>query len=300
MTTRVVVVGAGKMGAHHARVFSHVDGARVTGVLDVRRDAAARVAELARAAMMRSEDEAIECADLVVIATPTEHHFAYAERALAAGRHVLVEKPIAATSREARVLCDLARARGVVLMAGHSERFNPVVRALALACAEDSPTRIETHRAAAAAEGELCINLAVHDIDIVAHLTRARVELASTSGDADRADIGLRAAAATARVRVERSSARVRTIHMYSARFSYDGDLVAGHLERDGVALLRAGDSSAEPLALQARAALAAIVHAPSDIASGEDGLEAVAIAEDAARRLARHVPSKPTPKPAA
>src|SRR5262249_57682334 len=66
--------------------------------------------------------------DAVVIATPTSTHYRLAHAALEQGKHVLVEKPIAADAREAAQLCTLAAERRRVLMVGHVFLFNPGVQ----------------------------------------------------------------------------------------------------------------------------------------------------------------------------
>jgi predicted dehydrogenase len=280
--TRVVVVGAGKMGAHHARVFSRATGATLAGVLDVDAHAAEKVARDHGAPVLRTFDEAIEHADLVVIATPTSLHFAQARRALAAGRAVLVEKPIASSSAEARALCD---AGGAKLFVGHSERFNAVVRALVAQTAGQDVTRIETRRMAFAPAEELCVNLAVHDIDLVALLARSIVSLASATGGADAAELGLRAGGATALACVERRAAtRGRTIVVRTTTGTFRGDMLAGSLERDGVAVPVDG---LEPLALQAESTLAALAGEPALVATAVEGANAVTVAERAASSLA-------------
>src|SRR6185295_14616865 len=60
-------------------------------------------------------------------ATPTSGHYAITKACLQAGKHVLVEKPIAVTPSEAHELVQLAKERGCCLQVGHSERFNPVM-----------------------------------------------------------------------------------------------------------------------------------------------------------------------------
>jgi len=263
---RVVVVGAGKMGAHHARVF----GAR--GVFDVDAEAAERVARASGASALRSIDEAIERAELVVVASPTALHFDHARRALEARRHVLVEKPIASTSREARALCEIARANGVRLFVGHSERFNAAVRALREACARETIMSIATHRSAAAESGDVCLNLGVHDIDLVALLARAPAAFESANGDLDDVEIALVAGAARATVRVSRSAQKVRSIRVQTTRDRFEANLLE--------------PSVPEPLALQAIAVQGAIEGLESAVATGEDGLRAVAVAEAASARI--------------
>jgi len=282
--TRVVVVGAGKMGAHHARVFSRARGATLAGVLDVDVRAAEKVARDHGAPALRTLDDAIERADLVVIATPTSLHFTQARRALVAGRAVLVEKPIAASAADARALCDVARESRSPLFVGHSERFNAVVRALFEHTARESVTHIETRRMAFAPAEELCVNLAVHDIDLVALLSRAPASLVTATGGADAAELVLRAGDADARAGVERRSAtRARTIVVRTTDATFRGDMLAGSLERDGASLDVLGG---EPLALQAESVLAALRGEPTLVATADAGADAVAVAERAASSL--------------
>jgi predicted dehydrogenase len=283
--TRVVVVGAGKMGAHHARVFSRARGATLAGVLDVDSRAAEAVAQDHGAPVLRTLDEAIDLADLVIVATPTALHFAHARRALAAGRAVLVEKPLAASAADARALCDVARASGSTLLAGHSERFNAVVRALVEHTAHETVTHVETRRAAFAPAEELCVNLAVHDIDLVALLARAPVSLASATGGAEAAELALRAGDVTGLAWVERRAAiRARSIVVRTTRATFRGDMLAGLLERDGIAL---AVDALEPLALQAESTLAALAGEPALVATAVEGADAVSVAERAASSLA-------------
>jgi predicted dehydrogenase len=283
-STRVVVIGAGKMGAHHARVFSRAKGATLAGVLDVDAHAAEKVARDCGATPLRTLDEAIERADLVVIATPTALHFAQARRALSAGRAVLVEKPLAASAADARALGDAARASGAALFVGHSERFNAVVRALVQYTKGETVTRIETRRMAFAPAEELCVNLAVHDIDLVALLSRAPVSLVSATGGAEAAELALRAGDASALAWVERrSSNRARTIVVRTTSAVFRGDMLAGSLERDGIPV---AVDALEPLALQAESTLAAVRGEVVLVATAVEGAEAVEVAERAASSL--------------
>ena len=68
--------------------------------------------------------------DAVVIATPVRAHYPLAREALLAGKHVLVEKPIAATSVQAQELIEIAESKGLTLMVGHTFRYNPAVEAV--------------------------------------------------------------------------------------------------------------------------------------------------------------------------
>src|SRR5579871_5866936 len=126
----VVVLGVGAMGRRHVRVFAGMPEYRLGGVYDTNRRVAGEVAASAGVPVFDGEAAAIEAAQLVVIASPIEAHAEAARRALEGGRHVLVEKPLCATATEAFALVRAAGRSSSALFVGHSERFNPVVRAL--------------------------------------------------------------------------------------------------------------------------------------------------------------------------
>jgi predicted dehydrogenase len=71
-----------------------------------------------------------DAVDAVFVATPTATHYELGKRALEAGKHVLIEKPITTSSREAAALVQLARRRDRVLMVGHVFEYNPAIRAV--------------------------------------------------------------------------------------------------------------------------------------------------------------------------
>ncbi|HET9985621.1 MAG TPA: Gfo/Idh/MocA family oxidoreductase [Longimicrobiales bacterium] len=124
---RVAVVGAGILGRRHARVFHEIEGARLVAVADPSLEKATAAAEPAGA--LAFEDlgrllEAVEC-DVVAIATPDHLHATPVLAALAAGKHVLVEKPLATTLAEARAMVDEAARRGLVLQVNYSQRGVP-------------------------------------------------------------------------------------------------------------------------------------------------------------------------------
>jgi len=128
---RVAVVGCGYWGSKHARVLHAADGVDQVVLIDSRED---RVLNLGRsyktAPWYRDLQPALAQVDAVVVATPPSTHVAVALQAIEAGKHVLVEKPLAPTSEGARRLERAAAAAGVVLMVGHTFEYNPAVRKL--------------------------------------------------------------------------------------------------------------------------------------------------------------------------
>jgi predicted dehydrogenase len=130
--TRVAIIGAGYWGTNYIRIFGEFGDARVVAVCDSR---AERLDELRRSFPVRVTDDAAEAAtlpeaDAVAIVTDASTHRRLAGMALEAGKHVLVEKPLTTTSKDASELIDLAERRGRTLMVGHTFLYNPGVRAV--------------------------------------------------------------------------------------------------------------------------------------------------------------------------
>lgn len=127
----VGVIGCGYWGPNLIRNFSQLKGSTVRMVADLDKKRLSKMKEIYPAIEMTNDyrhilsDSAI---DLVAVATPVRTHFRFASEALLAGKHVFVEKPITATSREAETLIQIAEARKLKLMVGHTFLFTSAVR----------------------------------------------------------------------------------------------------------------------------------------------------------------------------
>ena len=187
---RAAVLGVGLMGAHHARLYRDIDGVELVAIAD-QSDGLDALAARFGCAGYRDHNELLERErpDVVSIAVPTSAHLDVALAALRAGCHVLVEKPIAASSGEGEELARAAAASGLVLGVGHIERFNPAVRRLhALIDAGDigritscvarrvgvMPPRVK--------DADIVLDLAVHDIDIFNYLLGCTPERVRATG----------------------------------------------------------------------------------------------------------------------
>jgi predicted dehydrogenase len=127
----IAVVGYGYWGPNLVRNFSLVDGARVVAVVDQRPDRRATVEKLYPTVRTYAEvaDMLVDPdVDAVVIATPVSSHFPIAMQSLAAGKHVLVEKPMTSTVAEGETLVAEARTRGLTLMVDHTFIYTSAVR----------------------------------------------------------------------------------------------------------------------------------------------------------------------------
>jgi predicted dehydrogenase len=125
---RVGVIGCGYWGSKHVRVLHGVDGIGEVALIDERE---ARLASFARAYPSARGYTSLEAAlpyvDAVIVATPPTSHVGLALRAMEAGKHVLVEKPLATTNADAERLVAASYDAGVTLMVGHTFEYNAAV-----------------------------------------------------------------------------------------------------------------------------------------------------------------------------
>ncbi|MBI5877350.1 MAG: Gfo/Idh/MocA family oxidoreductase [Chloroflexi bacterium] len=128
--TNIALIGCGYWGPNLARNFNQLKTARLAALCD------ADIARARELAVFYAQAQAVANVDAVLadpaidgvaIATPARTHYALAKQALLAGKHVLVEKPLAMSSAEAAELAELATARGRTLMVGHTFEYNPAV-----------------------------------------------------------------------------------------------------------------------------------------------------------------------------
>ena len=121
------VVGLGFMGRRYARFLRGIEGVRLAGVYDLDRDLAREVAAECGGTVYPDLDSLVAAADVagVIVCTPEDRHLEPALAALAAGKPLLVEKPIAHTLDAARAIADAAARAGVPVLPGHLLRFEP-------------------------------------------------------------------------------------------------------------------------------------------------------------------------------
>jgi predicted dehydrogenase len=127
---RVAVVGLGYWGPNLVRNFHEVEDVEVAWICDLDERALEAIGRRYPAvAQTRNYADVLadDSVDAVAIATPVSTHFPLASQALAAGKHVFVEKPLAASSDEVRALLALAEERGLVIMPGHTFLYSPPV-----------------------------------------------------------------------------------------------------------------------------------------------------------------------------
>ncbi len=122
------IIGGGYWGSKHLRVFAGMAGVeRLTLVEKLESVRKGLVGSFPMVEAVSDLDDVLDDLDAVVIATKPKTHSELGLKALRAGKHVLIEKPMATSVAEAALLCHEADANGLVLMAGHTFEFNPVV-----------------------------------------------------------------------------------------------------------------------------------------------------------------------------
>lgn len=178
-TLRTAVIGVGSIGRHHARILGSSPLSDLVAVVDGNEAEGQSVAETVGTTYLRTVDELLDLEEVeaATIAVNTEAHEAVAAQLIEAGIPVLIEKPIAPDAPAAKRLINLAETKGVLLAVGHIERFNPAIRLARSLVREGAlgqiisltsrrlgpvpPTRQTT---------DVVIDLAVHDLDLVAYL----------------------------------------------------------------------------------------------------------------------------------
>jgi len=175
---KTAVIGVGYLGNFHAQKYAAIPDVELVGVVDSDPKRAAEIAAALGTTPYGDHRDLIGQVDAVSVVVPTQYHHAVARDFLAAGVHVLIEKPITVTTAEADELIALADARKLVFQVGHLERFNPVLVALGDILHE--PLFIESVRIAPfkprGTDVNVVLDLMIHDIDIIQYIVGSPVE----------------------------------------------------------------------------------------------------------------------------
>ena len=190
MSIKVAVVGYGYWGPNLVRnTIERPELELVTLCERDRQRAAAFTARVPGVAVTAELDEVLgdDAVDAVVVATPPRTHHPIVKAALEAGKHVLVEKPLATTAADAQELVDLAADRGLVLMPGHTFVYSPAVNKIRELIRDDVVgevyfvTSSRMNLGKYQADGVVC-DLAPHDISILLYwLDQPVVEVAASA-----------------------------------------------------------------------------------------------------------------------
>lgn len=189
---KVGVIGVGRMGQNHARIYH--ENMDLVGVADSDREAVKTIAERYNTKYYTDYKNLLKNVDAVSIAVPTGLHYKVSMDAINAGKHVLIEKPICNNIRDGEKLIQRADEQGVVLAVGHVERHNPVVRfakealkkkrfgdviSIAARRVSSFPSRIK--------DVGVILDIGIHDIDVIRYLADSEIKtvyaLAGSTGN---------------------------------------------------------------------------------------------------------------------
>lgn len=162
------VIGTGVMGRNHVRIYSEMKSVNNVTLFDLNTAAAKELADKHGVAYVNSAEELLNSVDAVSICVPTEYHFSVAKQVAEAGVHMLIEKPICLTSKQAgeliRIIPD-----DIVVGVGHIERFNPIINEISAIVKDPLYVEMKRHNPASSriTGSSVVEDLMVHDIDIV-------------------------------------------------------------------------------------------------------------------------------------
>lgn len=235
---KIGIAGAGHFGRFHALKVAASPRARLVGIFDPDTARATTIGREAGHAPAMDLTPLLATCDALIIAAPAEHHHALAAQALRAGRHVLIEKPIASTLAQADELAALATAAGRVLQVGHLLRYSAEHRAISSRITR--PLYIEAARIAPyksrGTDVSVILDLMIHDLDLVLALVDspiASVDAVGIAVSSPHEDI------ANARVRFQNGCVATITASRISLKterrmrlFSEEGYLSANFVDR--------------------------------------------------------------------
>ena len=181
---RVAVIGAGKMGTIHAKVYTQLPQCDLVAVVDIDARKAQRLAERHNCLACTDCEDILDKVDAVTIATPTVTHLKIAKIFIKHKVAVLVEKPLAVSVREGKKIAALAKRNDSVVAVGHSERCNPVAQAIKRL--NIHPKFIDADRISPypfrSTDVGVVLDVMIHDIDIILSLAASKIKKVDAVG----------------------------------------------------------------------------------------------------------------------
>ena len=302
---RVAVIGTGYLGRLHARVLTEIAEAEVIGFVEPSDEVAREVSSALGLKRFSSVTEIAPLIDCAVVATPTVTHYDVARELLEAGRDVMIEKPITPTLDEARKLIDLARDKKRIIQVGHVERYNPAIVAIADRVAD--ARYIEVERLGVfvgrSLDIDVLFDLMIHDLNLVLSLLRQKVVDIRAVGvpvltekvDITNVRLELENGAVANLTASRVSQDRVRKQRFFGSDFYISVDTkeqeVKGYrLVGKSIEPLQVSVEKKEPLRAELEAFLRCVRDRSTPVVSGDDGLDAVALATRVAAAIDQSV----------
>lgn len=322
MPPRIGVVGAGSLGYHHTRLLRDIPGVLLRGFHESNADRAGTVTRELGVRAYPSLDALLADVDAVSVVVPTPAHHAVAKAALAAGKHVLIEKPITTTVEQADELLALAKANRALVQIGHIERFNRAIRAAMPHF--DQPLFLDSDRLAPfsprGSDVAVVLDLMIHDIDLLLSLVGSKVRDVAAAGipvltpsvDIANARITFENGAVATITASRVSKERMRKLRIFQRNGYLSLDLAAGtgefytmRTDVDLATLVRQAQPleaflerrpleapEGEPLRLELENFVAALNGTGAVAVTGEEGRDALAVALRIVAGIERSLPA--------
>lgn len=290
------VVGVGRLGREHARLYSQLPDVELVGVADIDYERARDIAAQCRTVGCQDYDHLYGKVEVVSIVVPTDLHYPVARDFLKRGIHILLEKPVTRTMEEAEKLIRLAHRNKLIFQIGHVERYNAAVREVGKLI--KSPRFIESHRLAPyqprGTEVGVVLDLMVHDLDIILHLVNSPLERIEAIGVAvlsrheDIANARLLfengCVANVTSSRLSREKLRKLRIFQIDSYISLDystQEIDLYRKEGEGISRKKLSPPKIEPLKLEIEDFIKCVSTGRRPLVSGEEGKKVLGVALD-------------------
>jgi len=298
---KVAVIGTGALGSIHAKIYSSLKNVELVGVCDTSTKKLAEISKELNVEGFRDYSKLIGRIDAASIAVPTKAHYAISKDLLNAGIHLLIEKPITQTVREADGLLAIAKSKNLTLAVGHVERFNAAIEAI-LKIKGDIKF-VECHRlgpfSPRVKDVGVVLDLMIHDIDILLWLIRSPIKTIEAVGvnvltkheDIANARI-IFTNGAVCNITASRITANaVRKIRMFQPNAYISLDYIKQdaiiYKKRFGKILSQEIDIKKEqPLQKELASFLECISSGRKPLASGEEGRQALSVALEILKKI--------------
>ena len=298
---QVGVFGVGSLGQNHARIYASIPEAELVGVYDVDYERACKIAEQYKTKAFQTLETLAAQIEAASVVVPTDRHREVAGKLLERSIHLLVEKPITATTTEAEELVALAQAKKAILQVGHIERFNPVMTYLE--SLGRKPRFIEAHRLAPypppregmaprGTEVSVVLDLMIHDLEVILHLVQSPVQeiravgVPVLSSSEDIANVRLQfengCVANITASRISPEKMRKIRVFLEDTYVSLDYQNQAGELFRktaQGIIREEVPIEKGEPLSNELRSFVHCVAAREEPVVSGEHAAEALKLA---------------------
>ncbi len=184
---KIGVFGAGNMGKNHIRILKELNNAfELVGFYDKDLVAAQGYAQQLAVNYFEESEHLLNMVQAVTIAVPTSAHYEYGKLCAQRGKHIMMEKPLTSSIKEAEDLIEICRENGVILHVGHIERYNPAILELGTILENEEIISLDFRRLSPfdkrIFDTDVVNDLMIHDIDIMNSLINGSITKIAAQG----------------------------------------------------------------------------------------------------------------------